>query len=425
MHSFLRSWFSSLVLGCLTVFLFAACEDEETDLGLALQDSGSQYAGIHDTIGAPDLLACTRYDDSLLTSGYATAMVGYYQDATYGRVTARGFFQLALTNNSGVDFNRNHYVVDSAFVALTLVGSYPAATGDRTLHLRITQTAEVVNPDSNYYAWSSVPLSTTVFLDSTLTVTATDTVIRLALGSSFRNQISDHAFPSNEVLQESIKGLCIECVAADSDPVLLTFDMSKSSSGLILYYQDQEGETQQEAFLLGYVSAQSNSNHFCQFSHAYSGQFLQLQQGTLDSIEGGTNLYLEPLGGLYVQLNMDGYVRAFHTTHPRAVIHYAELLLPLSVSADAEPPSRIVACYVSGVPIIDYLTSGSGYDGYYDADKKMYRIRITQHLQRLMMAGADYGTVLMLDGRRSEAKRTILNGTQATDPIRIAFVYSE
>ena len=43
----------------------------------------------------------------------------------------------------------------------------------------------------------------------------------------------------------------------------------------------------------------------------------------------------------------------------------------------------------------------------------------------LMMAGADYGTLLMLDGRRSSACRTILNGTQSTDAVRIAFVYSE
>lgn len=426
-HS-LHLWIGCLVC-CLAASCLVSCEDDETALGLALQDPSSQYVGIHDTIQSPDLTACTYYDDSLRTSGYYTAMVGYYSDAIYGRVVSRSFVQLALVNNGGLDFATHHFTVDSAVLSLVIVDRYPAMTDNKTLRLRITQTAEVVSPDSIYYASSELPLSTTVFLDSTFTVAPTDTVLQLSLNSAFCDLFSSHVFPSSAVLQESLRGICIECVEASSDPLMLTFDMGKSASGLSLYYQDAEGNTQSGQLQVGYTSPQSEATHFCQFTHTYSGQFLQLQQGAIDSIDGANQLYLEPLGGTAVRINIDSYVRRFHAAHPRAVIHYAELLLPVNTAADAAKPNRIVAYrhYASGTSIFvnDYLSDNAGYDGYYDEAKGIYRLRITHHLQGLMMTGADYGTLLMLDGRRSSANRTVLNGTQSADAVRIAFVYSE
>lgn len=428
MHRSLHLWIGCLVC-CAALFCFTACEDDETELGMSLQDPSSPYKGLHDTICSPDLVASTIFDDSLRTSGYYSAMVGYYNDAVYGKVTARSFIQLAMTGNGGIDFSRNHFTVDSAFLSLTIVDRYPAMTGNQTLRLRITQTAEVVSPDSIYYSTNEVPLSSTVFLDSTLTLAPTDTVVRLTLNSAFRALFSDHAFPSNEELRASLKGLCVECVETSSDPLMLTFDMGQATSGMTLYYQDAVDATQEISLQVGYTSPQSKASHFCQFTHVYSGQFLQLQQGTIDSIDGANQLYLEPLGGMAVQINIDSYVRRFHAAHPRAVIHYAELLLPVNAAADDEKPTRIAAYrrYASGSMIFinDYLSDNRGYDGYYDETNHLYRIRVTHHLQGLMMAGADYGTVLMLEGRRSSACRTILNGSQSTDAVRIAFVYSE
>lgn len=414
---------------CTTAFCMMSCEDDETMLGLALQDPSSQYKGIHDTIKSPDMVACTFFDDSLHTSGYYSALVGYYRDAVYGGVTARTFMQMALVNNGGLDFATHHFTVDSAVLSLVIADRYPTLTGNKTLRLRITQTMEQVSPDSVYYANSALPLSSNVFLDSTLTLTANDTVLHLSLNRAFCDIFSNHVFPSNAVLQESLRGLCIECVPSSSDPLLLTFDMSQSASGLTLYYQDAVDDTQLGHLQAGYTSARSEATHFSQFVHDYTDQFLQLQQGNIDSIDGSHQLYLEPFGGMAVRISIDEYVKKFHKIHPRAVIHYAELLLPVSSAADDAKPNRIVAYrrYASGSTIFihDYLLDNKGYDGYYDAEKGMYRIRITNHLQGLMIAGADYGTLLMLDGRRNSGCRTILNGLQSENAVRIAFVYSD
>ena len=41
------------------------------------------------------------------------------------------------------------------------------------------------------------------------------------------------------------------------------------------------------------------------------------------------------------------------------------------------------------------------------------------------MTGIDNGTELIIDGRRSSAFRTVLNGTATANPVRIDFVYTE
>jgi len=46
-------------------------------------------------------------------------------------------------------------------------------------------------------------------------------------------------------------------------------------------------------------------------------------------------------------------------------------------------------------------------------------------LQELLRTGRDYGTELYLDARRSSAFRTVLNGTETENPVRVVFIYSE
>ena len=70
-----------------------------------------------------------------------------------------------------------------------------------------------------------------------------------------------------------------------------------------------------------------------------------------------------------------------------------------------------------------------GFDGTYDNTKGYYRMRITQHLQKIMREGRDFGTLLVINGRRSSPARIKLNGASsaatANNPIRIEFIYSE
>ena len=71
------------------------------------------------------------------------------------------------------------------------------------------------------------------------------------------------------------------------------------------------------------------------------------------------------------------------------------------------------------------ITSMARFDGTYDASRNCYRLRVTQHLQGLLRAGVDHGTLLVLNSRRSSAARAIINGLSATNHPRIEFIYTE
>ena len=142
-------------------------------------------------------------------------------------------------------------------------------------------------------------------------------------------------------------------------------------------------------------------------------------------------LYLEPLAGFNARIDFDSAVRAFHAAHPLAVIHHAELQLPVAATAPAQRPGQLVALSNdengTSAFIPDYTDAYTyrGFDGSYDETRALYRLRVTQHLQRLLRQNADHGLSVLLDARRSSALRTILAGPKASDPLKIVFVYSE
>jgi hypothetical protein len=135
-----------------------------------------------------------------------------------------------------------------------------------------------------------------------------------------------------------------------------------------------------------------------------------------------------------VRLNLQPFLNTFRKKHPWAVIHHAELILPVNELADTQPPVRILAnknlndgtsVLISDANFVSNPNFYSGFDGYYDKKKNQYRLRVTRHMQELLRSGKDYGTELYIDARRSSALRTVINGTDAAKPVLIDFVYSE
>ena len=141
------------------------------------------------------------------------------------------------------------------------------------------------------------------------------------------------------------------------------------------------------------------------------------------------------MGGTNVRVCFDSFVSQFRQQHPYAVIHYAELVLPLADIAPDDRPDLIAAfkCFndgtIANIPDMFDAYTYSGYDGKYDAARNCYRLRITQHFQKIVKSGMDLGTLLVLNGRRTSALRTVLNGGDLSatggNPFRIEFVYSE
>lgn len=412
-----------MALAALLPLFTVSCTDDESDLGLGLNDPNTIYDGKRDTLYADD--AYTLVDDSLLTSGYSFGIIGIYNDPTFGKVDAELFTQIALTENSP-SINLQEVQIDSVVLSFVKERLYPDSNATYSFHFEVKQLSEAIETDSSYYADDAIPVDeTATFFDNTVSVGPTDTVVSLRLGGNISNVLMQRA--SAEEFVQLTKGLRIRMLP-DSDNGMIGINFAAIKTCITVYYTyagDPDNDSNTYVFPLN-----GSTVHFNHFTHDYSGTVFN----GVDSIGGAQTLYLEPLAGHKVRVSFDNAIRTFREAHPMAVIHYAELLLPNVATVPEDMPDRVIALahkpsgndvYIAD--LIDLYTA-TGYDGTYNSDGRRYRLRVTQHLQGLLRDGTDNGTTLILNSRRSSALHALIGGPQAPNPadrIRIEFVYSE
>lgn len=401
------------------LLLIGACTDKETEIGLGLTDSATQYNGI--TCTFPIDTAFSVRDDSLLTSNYSYGIIGNYVDNTYGRVKSILYSQIGLASGtSTIDFDE--VTIDSVVLSLVSDGLFPDTHGSYNMHFVVRQLAEPVLSDTDYYCFSSLPVDpSATFFDQTVSVSATDTVVRLRLSPSIGSLLS-RSGESDEFISAT-KGLRVE-IADDADMGMLSINFASSMTCLTAYYHyGDDTTTSHYDFMFG-----GGVTHFTQFEHDYSGTIFD----GADRVSGQNCLYLEPLAGYNFRISFDKAIRDFHEAHPFAVIHHAEMILPLTYQVqDSMKPGQLVAMSVDDSGALNFVPDYTdpytyhGFGGTYDCEERCYRIRITQHLQRLLRQGYDNGTAILLDARRSSAQRTIITGIRNENPPSIKFVYTE
>jgi hypothetical protein len=416
------SLFHSLLLLLLASLSFTSCTDEESDLGIDLIDSTTLYEGIVDTLYADN--AWTEFDDSLQTSGTSFGIIGNYHDATFGSASASFYTQIALPSNAN-DIAFDSMVIDSVVLSFAKTQLFPDSTTTYHFHFEVKQLSEQLLSDTTYYAFDQLPVDeNATFFNGIVPVTYYDTVVNLKLDSSI-NRVIRRSATAEDFLAET-KGLRVR-ILNSSDEGLLTVDLTSTNTCLRAYYHyvyDNDTVSSAYTFLLGAGTA-----HFTHFSHNYAGTLF----ASGNPIPGTYRLYLEPLAGQRVRLSFDHDLKAFHTAHPWAVIHHAELLLPVAPEALAgDQPDQILTLGKSATNdnwfYIDDLINVydlAGYDGTFHSDRGLYRIRVSQHLQGLLRLGLDPGLRIFLNSARHAAQRTILNGLSTSDRPRIVIVYSE
>lgn len=411
-------------LGIFLLLLPVACTEKESELGLDLQDPYTLYNGIRDTAY---MTGCTIYDDSLWTAGYQYGIFGDYEDDVFGKVTAVTYSQIAISSTTGINLT-DDVIIDSVVMTLVIDTLYPVVPDSTPvpLHIIINQLAEPLK-DSAYlapYSSQSIAENGVCFFDGTVTYYA----------DSIRLRMRDDIYPvlrqncTTEEFVERVKGFSLK-LAAHSNR-MVTVDFTATNTQLTLYYHTANADSLRYVFVIN-----TGAGHSMYFHHDYTGKVLaSLADHTVDSIEGSQLLYLEPLAGTRVRLNIQPFLDDFRAKHPWAVVHYAELILPVNEVSDTQPPVRVLAnknladgtsVLVTDADFVNNSYTYTGFDGYYNKEKKQYRLRVTRHLQELLRSGKDYGTELYIDARRSSAFRTVLSGTAAATPVRIDFVYTE
>ena len=412
-----------LSLGLLLMLLPVACTEKESDLGVNLQDPYTRYSGTRDTVSVE---ACTVFDDSLSTAGYTAAVFGNYNDAVFGKCQATIYSQIALASTStGINLS-DEVVIDSVKMTLVIDTACPIMPedGQRTLRVIVNQLAEPLKADSGYFSFQQLPEGETCFFDDDVVFEGDSLVLKLRenIFTVLKQNCSSADF------LERTKGFSLKM--ADTSMTMLAVNFSATNTRITLYYHTATSEGLTFVFPLN-----SNAARTMYYRHDYTGTAIApIASHAQESVDGSAMLYLEPLGGTKLRLNMQPFLDAFRAKHPSAVIHYAELLLPVYDPTSENYPLRLLALkrkadgssvYVTDADVLTNNYTYAGFDGYYHPDKHQYRMRVTQHLQELLREGKDYGTEIIIDARRSSAFRTVLNGSMAADPIRIEFIYSE
>lgn len=414
---------STLLLSFLLLpsLFFASCTDEESDLGIDLIDSTTLYNGLCDTLYADN--AWSELVDSLQTSGLSFGIIGNYHDATFGKASSILYTQIALPANAA-DIAFDSMTIDSVVLSFAKTQLFPDTSASYHFHFEVKQLAEPLLSDTAYYHFDELPVDEgTLFFDDVVKVTYLDSVVNLKLDSSI-NSVLRRSATAEDFINET-KGLRIR-ILNSSDEGMMTVDLTSSLSCIKAYYHyvyNNDTTSSYYTFLMGTGTA-----HFTHFAHDYSGTLF----ANRNIFPGTYRLYLEPLAGHHVRLSFDRDIKAFHAAHPWAVIHHAELLLPvageatgwqmpdqiLTLGKDANGQDKYIADLIN-------LYDLRGYDGSYHSDQQLYRIRVAQHLQGLLRKDGDPGFMLQINACRHAAQRTILNGLSTTNCPRIVIVYTE
>ena len=415
----------SLIATTLTI---SSCNEKESDVGLGLEDPSTLYDGIRDTVY---LTPYIFFDDSLATSGYRIGLLGRTEDPYCGTTCAKFYTQVALPSAGGINVNSSAEVI-SASLSLKLddVFTYirPRPNGRRpyayNLHIKVHQLAEALNDSTIYYASNTTPINTfNCFVDTTIMFPADSRSLTIPLRSNIYGFLRTSA--TNEEFVANMKGICIEINENDYDPVMLAVNLDAVDTKLTVKCADST-DTVAYDFLIGY-----GTTHYSSFSHDYSTSAIPTIQ-TADSLDYSDYLYLQPMGGTRVKFYLDtAWFSNFCSKHPTAVIHYAELKLPVTDPDTSKMASRLQAFHISSTGFHSLVLDASdpirysGFDGYYDAGRKFYRLLLTRHLQNLLRDRHDYGTLLTIESRRSSAYSCRINGNAQAERPRIEIVYSE
>lgn len=420
-------FFLFLTLGL--ALMFASCDEKETNMGLDLQDPSTIYKGVVDTAYGT---AYVVLDTSLLTTGRNAAIIGSGYDANVASTEASFFTNVSTSNETGITFD-DTYSIDSVVLSLAISGVYVPSSdssSSQDVHFVISQLKERLSKDSAYHSDSQVEVSNTIFFDDVVTVQRSDSmVVKLKLTNAFASLVENHSYATADEFEVAVKGMCIKLAPSTSTRNYVAINLSASGTRLTVYYTlngDDAPAPRSYDLAIG-----TDITHFSQFKKTFLGEYASFNSNRLDSVSTST-MYLSPLGGTNIRFDIDSFVRQFHKSHPLAIIHYAELVLPVNTAlSPSDRPDALAAIkvYANGnvenVPdFLDPFTS-VGFGGTFDAASNCYRMRITQHLQDLVRDGRDYGTLVVISGRRTSWQQTVVNGDMTSNPIRVEFVYSE
>jgi hypothetical protein len=418
------------------VLLLQSCKKDD-GFGLDIVSlPGDRFTmGFTDTIS---VLAMSRFEDSLQTSGVFLSLLGSFHDPVFGRTTA-GLYTQALLPTSNVDFGLNP-IGDSLILTLRFNGYYGNPRTHHRVKIYEIDPTTTFHKDSAYFSNQNLPAGDLLF-DGLVRFNAVDSttfngvkvppIVKIPLNNvliqKFINASNTPDLLNNTNFREFFKGLYItvEEATARNQGSIGYFNLNADLSAMTLYYRN-DTDTLTYTFLINDECARFS--HFDHAGHQHAEPGL-LQQ---DTTGNNPRLYLQPMAGVKIHLTMP-YLQSLIADGPRGITR-AELVLKadqsdFTASAFAPPPRLTIARVNEegkSVFITDFLEGEVFMGGNYDPVKKEYRFRITRHLQEILSGKyPDTGLVVMVSGAAVTASRvTILGNTPVEQNLRLEVVFA-
>jgi hypothetical protein len=308
-------------------------------------------------------------------------------------------------------------------------GYYGNITTQQTI--RIYEVQEDFYKDSTYYSTdkfevSDVELGNLTFVPNPLdSVPINDSTkvsaqIKIPLNEEFVNKIF---FPndttdlsSNNDFLEYFKGIYItvDSVNAPGDGAILYFNLLNSRSKVTIYYNDT---------LTYNLVFNQNTGRIGNFYHNYAksqNQNFRDQILNNDTTIGTQNLYLQGLAGIKTIIKIPSLSDWVNTKN--YAINDAKLIIPVYESLDSllKPADKLLLFKLNEAGDVvftdDQLEGDKYFGGSYNDNTNNYEFRLSFYMQDLLNGATDYGLVLLVSGKTTNANEVSLYGTEPGGP---------
>jgi len=297
----------------IVIGILYGCEDPN-DLGELLNSGDSKIEVLYKEIL---LEANNVFIDSVRTDNSTSLFVGKYNDPKFGETTSITYTQLDTRNAvfNGRDSPLNDYIIDSAFLQLT-INYYHSDDSTQTHGFKLYTLADTLFNNVFYLSNNSTPRNDEVVGEvNDYVYDSEKNQIQINLTSEFVLQVlgqlennASTVINSNR-FQLELKGLAIESLTSNSG--MFGFDSFSENSKLGIYYR-VNNETEEDTVSTKFEFFLSNSSAYNKISSNRAGTTLNINttdEKVIKTIDtGDDNLYLQPMTGIHPRIDLQPYL---------------------------------------------------------------------------------------------------------------------
>ncbi|MCK5824005.1 MAG: DUF4270 family protein [Ichthyobacteriaceae bacterium] len=457
---------------------FTSCTKNANSIGNNLID-GNELVG--DTYIDRSVTAFNVVD-SVVTSKLAFALVGAYNDATFG-VIKNSFAIEPNLPISGFDFGSSAKV-DSVVLTLPYLGRNQIVdSGDSTItvanfntdsiygginnmklpiNLKISLLDKTIDDNTVYYSneefvlgqelYSTenfAPLSNAktdgslikleeskfrvpfTYFNTQTNREEKDSIpnVRFKLNTNFFQDLVDddyNYFNSNSDLLTKFKGLVLSTESSDGS--VYSFNMTDKASVVIYYKNNADKKVKKYTFNFSNESDIINSYKFIRTT---SGTDLDRAITKPDSIKGEEKLYIQGMAGVGVGIKLFNKENLIDSlTKNNWLINQATLKISIAdknIDVNSLPQSLSLRTFNDGLVLMDELAEQYSFGGILDKDEMCYKFRITRYIHQVINNKyTNYKLLLESKSPNSSFDKVIVNGNKsAKNPLVLEIKYTE